>query len=88
MAHRRFRAIDRQIGCRRDLARTEQELLGVVLVVVEVDRDDRAGGDRIGPRRLADLGGAQELLQVADAALLLALLLAGGVISAVLPVGR
>ena len=43
------------------------------------------GRDLVGLRRLADLGGAQQLLQVADARLLLALLLAGGVVAAVLP---
>ena len=42
------------------------------------------GSHRVGGGRVADLGLTQEFLQVEDPALLLALLLAGGVVAAVL----
>jgi hypothetical protein len=48
LAERRLRAVHGEVGGRRDLARAEQERLGVALVVVEVDRDDRAGRDLVG----------------------------------------
>ena len=46
---------------------------------------DHAGGDGVRRRRgVADLGGAQQFLELPDPGLLLALLLAGGVVAAVL----
>src|SRR6266516_1793793 len=84
-AQRGLGAVDGQVGGGRDLPRAEQERLGVVLVVVEVDGHDRARGHRVGLGCLAHVRPAQQLLQVADPPLLLALLLAGGVVTAVLP---
>jgi hypothetical protein len=85
LAERGLRTVDGEVGRGGDLPRPQQERLGVVRVVVEVDRDDRARPDLVAGRRLADPGAAQQFVQVADARLLLALLLLGGVVAAVLP---
>jgi len=50
-----------------------------------VDRDDAAGRDHVRGGRLADLGRAEQLLELPDPGLLLALFLSGGVVAAVLP---
>lgn len=67
------------------LTGADQECLGVVLVTVVIDlhhgpgqRDARLLGC------LADLGVVEQLLQLTDARLFLALLLSGGVVTAVL----
>ncbi|CAM5247141.1 hypothetical protein SHIRM173S_03744 [Streptomyces hirsutus] len=58
----------------------------VVLVAVEGDRDDHAGPHRaVGRQRLTDLGVLEELGELPHAELLLALLLLGRVVPAVLP---
>ena len=68
------------------LAGAEHEGVGVGLVAVEGDGDLGAGRDLVGVgRRLADLGPAQHVGQLADPGLLLALLLPGRVVAAVLP---
>ena len=68
-----------------DLARAEQELLGLV-VAGELDGDDGARSRRwstvVGA--VADPRLAQQVGQLADAGLLLALLVLGGVVAAVL----
>ena len=67
------------------LAGGDQERLGVGLVAVVVDLDHRTRQRHAGLLgRFADLRVVEQVLQLADAGLLLALLLAGGVVSAVL----
>src|SRR3712207_9542794 len=67
-----------------DLARAEEELLGLV-VTLEADGDHGAGGGvRRRRGRVADAGLPQQVLQLADAGLLLALLVLGGVVATVL----
>jgi hypothetical protein len=71
---------DLEVGPAAFLAGAEQHRLGVVVALV-TDLQDHAGRRRVGVGgRDADLGGAQ----LADAGLLLALLLARGVVAAVL----
>jgi hypothetical protein len=81
-AERAVRGVDRDVGL--VLARADEEALGLVVALVE-DLDDHAGtGDARARRRLADLGVAQQLGELADAGLELALLVLGGVVAAVL----
>ena len=67
------------------MAGGDQERLGVGLVAVVVHLDDRTGQRHAGLLgRLADLRVVQQVLQLADAGFLLTLLVAGGVVPAVL----
>src|SRR5689334_16130160 len=67
------------------LAGGDEERLGVLLVAVVEDGDDGAGQRHTGLLRgLADLGEAEQILQLADTGFLLALLIAGRVVAAVL----
>src|SRR3546814_476378 len=62
----------------------EEELLGLV-EVEQLDVDDHAGlDDTVVGRGLADLGTTKDVLELADPRLLLALLVLGGVVAAVL----
>ena len=80
----RVRRDDLQVAVAALLAGAEQHRLGVVVAVV-ADLQHHAGGGGVGVGGGdADLRGAQQLLQLADAGLLLALLLARGVVAAVL----
>ncbi len=69
-----------------DLARAEEEALRLVVVIaVELVGDDHARlDDAVVGRGLADLGAAEHVLHLEDLGLVLALLLAGGVVAAVL----
>src|SRR6185437_16422542 len=81
-SERRRLAVDVECAVRRDLAVAEQEDL---LAAGNERRDHRAGLDDTGAdRHLADLGMLQQLLESADAGLLLALLVLRGVVAAVL----
>src|SRR5436190_19793608 len=76
--------VDLQVTGRRVLARTDEEAF-LLRVVTEVHRDDHARtGDAGLGRRLANLRLAEQLLQLTDACLRLALLLLGSVVAAVL----
>src|SRR5690606_5714384 len=83
---RRLGGVDREAGTGLELAGGEQELLGLVLVVAdEAVGDLHAGLDHtVVGRGLADLGAPEGVLELEDAPLELALLLAGGVVAAVL----
>ena len=84
LAQRRRRGIHLDAGGLGLFARADEERL-VLVVAVEADGDEHArAGHAVADRRVADLGRAQQLLQLHDPALLLALLLAGGVVAAVL----
>ena len=76
----------RPLGGVLHLAGAEQEGLGLVVGVAdELVGDLHAGlDDAVVGRGLADLGALEHVLELADPALVLALLLAGGVVAAVL----
>src|SRR5690606_27188815 len=81
-AERALLAVDVEVGAARDLAAAEQELL---LVAEDERRDDGAGANRaVGLGRLAGLRVLEDRGQLADASLLLALLVLRRVIPAVL----
>ena len=84
-AERGLRGVDGQ-ALRLDLAGAEQERLDLVVVVAdELVGDDHAGlDDAVVGRGLADLRAAEHVLELADPGLLLALLVLGGVVAAVL----
>src|SRR5690606_25715840 len=83
-AQRGLRRVGLHVGA-RVLPRGEQEGQRVVLVAVEGDGHDHAGRHRaVGDGRLAHLGVLEELGELAHAELLLALLLLGRVVPAVL----
>src|SRR5690606_30386224 len=84
-AERGLRTVNGQVGGSGDLPGPEQEGLGVVGVVVEVDGDHSAGCHGTGGRAVAHSGVTQQVLQVPDPRLLLALLLLGGMVAAVFP---
>ena len=83
-AERRRRADDVEVvGLLLDVA--DEVALGVVVAVALVDDgDDRARADDAGLGRLDDLGVLEDRLELADAALHVALLVLGGVVVAVL----
>ena len=85
LPERRLRGVDRHVGDRGLLARADQEGL-LVAAVDEPHRDDHARARDAGVRggRCADLGLAQQLVQLADPRLHLSLLVLGGVVAAVL----
>ncbi len=67
------------------MAGGDEECLAIGLVAVVVDLHHGTGqGDTGLLGRFADLGVVEQVLQLADAGLLLALLFAGGVVAAVL----
>ena len=75
-------AVDVELGADGDLAVAEQEDL---FAAGDDRRDDGAGLDDAGAlRSLAHRGGLEQVLERADAGLLLALLVLGGVVAAVL----
>ena len=85
-AERRLRGEDLEaVVLALDLAGAEQELLGLVVVADEAVGHHHAGlDDAVVGGGLADLGAPQHVLELADPALELALLVAGGVVAAVL----
>ena len=83
-AERRVRADDVEVAGLLLHVADEVALGQVGAVALVDDRDDRAGGDRAVVGALDDLRGLEQVLELADAAFHVALLVLGGVVVAVL----